>query len=110
MKKSVLIFFFAAINWAGKTPGTFHAEWQTVQQFLNKYHSVFSEIQLENKANLKTSLAIVSPELIRYSWLKDFIETALLEKWYVEKLYVENLGSEHCCGFNSLRWRWWQQQ
>lgn len=79
-----LLFFFTCLFSFEKQPESLFSEsYDDAIEFINKHQLLIAEELGNNKDVLKQKLAIVFPELLKYSAYKDIIETTALELLYV---------------------------
>ena len=67
----------------------FGDDWQRAEQFLVENRKWIEPELTAYKIDFNEAMAVVFPELVRYSALRDFMETTLLKALYI------NLGEEY---------------
>ncbi|MEM9821588.1 MAG: hypothetical protein AAF985_10970 [Bacteroidota bacterium] len=84
MRRLLFLFVIAFCAMASSPQYSFDEDWDTVQQFINQQRNNLLAMPEARRCHLRESLAIVAPELLRHHWLSDWVETTLLEQWYVQ--------------------------
>jgi hypothetical protein len=92
-KKGLIIFFFfsltsvidAQINYEE----VFGSDWKKAQSFEKENRDWIKQIFNKNKIPYSEAMAVIFPELVRYSALRDRMEITLLKALYI------NLGEEY---------------
>ena len=85
MKKRFSLLVFLILNISANTIDLFSDEQAEGLRFLEKRKTKIEKVlEQYDGLNPSTVLASVAPELMRYHLFQNFIETKVLEKWYVE--------------------------
>jgi len=85
MKKRIFLFLFFCINISATPTHLFSEEQADGIAFLKNQKEIVDQV-IGHYNGLKTAevLAVIAPELMRYRMFQNFIETKMLEKWYVD--------------------------
>ena len=79
-----ITFFALHFNYSEDYLQIFGDDYKNALTFVTKNKTKFVEVFENDSALIRTSISIVFPELIRYSMVRDFFETAVLETFYVQ--------------------------